>query len=104
MRKIYLDSEFKCHLANDGSMMIAETDLFDDKCDAYIEGYRYIPSDKSWVREDGIVIHGESMFPWVDSRILSARQEEYEVHQATIAELDTAILDMTYQNIIESIE
>ena len=78
MRTIYIDSEFKCHTVNDGTMTSAETDFFDGKCDAFIEGYRLVPAGESWTREDGIVFTGEMVAPWKDSRILQAYQEQYE--------------------------
>ena len=78
MRTIYIDSGYKCHTANDGTMTAAETDAFDGKCDAYIEGYRYIPSGESWERADGVVFHGEMISPWKDYSELDAAQREYE--------------------------
>ena len=39
MRTIYIDENFKCHLDNDGTMITVETDFFDGKCKAFIEGY-----------------------------------------------------------------
>ena len=38
MRTIYIDADFKCHVTNDGTMAAVETDFFDGKCDAYVEG------------------------------------------------------------------
>ena len=43
MRTIYIDLDYKCHPTNDGTMVAIETDYFDDKCDAFIEGYRFVP-------------------------------------------------------------
>lgn len=60
---IYLDSDFVCHLENDGTMTAVETDVFDGKCAAFIEGYRFIPTGKSWTRKDGVVFHGEMIAP-----------------------------------------
>ena len=40
MRTIYIDSEFKCHVSNDGNMSAVETNFFDGKCDAFVEGHR----------------------------------------------------------------
>ena len=39
---IYLDSDFRCHLVDDGTRSPIETDAFDGKCASYIEGYRYV--------------------------------------------------------------
>jgi hypothetical protein len=67
MRTIYIDSENKCHPVNDGTMTAVETNEFDGKCDAYIEGYCYE------VKENGIAI-----YPWKDYSELDAAQREYE--------------------------
>ena len=81
MRIIYLDSDFKCH-TNDAQDLIAiETDFFDDKCDAFIEGYRFVPHGETWQRNDGTIFIGEMIAPWKDFNILLAHQEEYEILQ-----------------------
>lgn len=90
MKTIYIDADFKCHLTDDGTMTAIETDFFDDKCDAFIEGYRFVPSGKSWVREDGKVFHGEMVTPWKDYRELIAAQRQYEQDLADRAELEAA--------------
>lgn len=81
MRKIYLDSEFKCHISDDGTMLAIETDFFDGKCDTFIEGYRFVPSGETWVREDGITFTGEMIAPWKNYSELDAAQREYEREQ-----------------------
>lgn len=78
MKTIYIDSEFKCHTVNDGTMTAIETDVFDGMCKAYIEGYRFVPYDKSWTRSDGAVFHGEMISPWKDYAELDAVQRVYE--------------------------
>jgi hypothetical protein len=64
MKTIYLDSEFKCHIFNDGTMKSVETSYFVDKYDTFIEGYRFIPEGCTWTRSDGTVFHGEMISPW----------------------------------------
>lgn len=81
MKTIYIDSEFKCHISNDGTMTAMETDFFDSKCDAYIEGYRFVPGGKTWVREDGVEFSGEMIAPWKPWQELDAAQREYEREQ-----------------------
>ncbi len=78
MRTIYIDSDFKCHTVNDGAMTAVETDFFDGKCATFIEGYRFIPSGETWVREDGIIFTGEMISPWKNYSELDAAQREYE--------------------------
>lgn len=85
MRTIYLDSEFKCHITNDGTMTAVETDFFDGKCDTFVEGYRFVPAGESWIREDGVVFTGEMVAPWMDYNILAAYQQQYETMQAELA-------------------
>ena len=78
MKTIYLDSNFKCHVENDGTLTTVETDFFDGKCDTYIEGYRFIPSGQTWTREDGAVFQGEMIAPWKPWEALDTAQREYE--------------------------
>ena len=60
---IYLDSNYICHLANDGTMTEVETDAFNGKADAFIKGYRYIPEGETWTRADGVQFHGLMIAP-----------------------------------------
>lgn len=85
MSTIYIDSSFKCHTVNDGTMTAVDTDFFDGKCDAYVEGYRYVPEGETWTREDGAVFTGEMITPWKDYTILAAYQEQHEATQAELA-------------------
>lgn len=78
MRTIYIDSECKCHVTDDGTMTAVETDFFDGRCDAFIEGYRFVPEGESWTREDGVVFQGEMIAPWKDYAELDNAQREYE--------------------------
>lgn len=78
MRTIYIDSDFKCHTVNDGTMTAVETDFFDGKCDAFVEGYRFVPTGESWTRSDGVVFRGEMIAPWKDYAELDNAQREYE--------------------------
>ena len=34
MKMIYIDPEYRCHTADDGTMTPVETDFFDGRCDA----------------------------------------------------------------------
>lgn len=81
MNTIYLDSDYKCHLTDDGTMTAIETDAFDGKCAAYIEGYRFVPSGSTWEREDGVKFQGEMVSPWKDWRELDKAQRTYEQEQ-----------------------
>lgn len=91
MKTIYIDSEYKCHVNDDGTMTPVETGAFDGKCDTYIEGYRYIPEGASWIRKDGKVFDGLMIAPWKDHTLLAAVQSLYEetiVSEERIASLE----------------
>ena len=108
MRTIYIDKDFKCHVANDGTMEAVETFFFDGKCDFFVEGYHFVPSGKSWIREDGEIFSGEMIAPWKDYSELDSIQRVYEQnlivqYEAELAELDAAILEIQYQNLVEGL-
>ena len=84
MKIIYLDSDFKCHVIDNGTMISVETDFFDNKCDTFIEGYRFVPAGESWIRKDGVEFRGEMVAPHVDYTILAAHQQQYEIMQAEL--------------------
>ena len=90
MRTVYIDSDFKCHTVNDGTMIPVEDEFFDEKCDAFIEGYRFVPSGSTWTRPDGVVFHGEMVAPWKDWRELDDAQRVYEKEQYTAMEAELA--------------
>ena len=90
---IYIDTDFKCHVSDpDGIMTAVETDFFDDKCAAYIEGYRFVPAGAAWTRPDGVVFQGEMISPWKDWRALDAAQRAYE--RQLIAEYEQALSEI----------
>ena len=78
MKTIYIDSAYKCHITNDGTMTAVETDFFDGKCDSFIEGYRFVPDGSEWTRSDGVVFQGEMISPWKPYDELDSAQREYE--------------------------
>lgn len=87
--KIYIDSDFKCHITDDGNMTAVETDFFDGKCTDFVEGYRFIPSGESWTRSDGVVFTGEMVAPWKPYEELDSAQREYE--RQMLAEYESAL-------------
>lgn len=86
MKKIYLDSDFECHVTDDGAMTAVETDFFDGKCDAFIEGYRFVPVGETWIRSDGAVFTGEMVAPWKPYGEIAAAQSQYEIDLSTLEE------------------
>lgn len=90
--KIFIDKDFKCHISDDGTMTAIETDFFDGKCDIFVEGYRFVPFEKSWTREDGETFEGEMISPWQNFDELDASQREHEREKLEDAENALAIL------------
>ena len=89
---IYIDEDFKCHSANDGTLTEVQTDFFHGKCQKFVEGYRFVPSGQTWTREDGKVFCGEIIAPWKPYSELDAAQREYERKQFAEAQEVLAIL------------
>ena len=85
MKTIYYDSDYKCHVTNDGTMTAVETDFFDGKCDTFIEGYCYDTS-KGYVQ----------IYPWKLDSELDAIQREYE--RELLAEYE-ALVDELYSEV-----
>ena len=42
MRTIYIDSNFKCYISNDGAITAMKTDFFNSKYGTFVEGYQHI--------------------------------------------------------------
>lgn len=106
--KIYIDNDYKCYVLNNDNRIEVETSIFDGKCKEYIEGYRFIPSGKSWQREDGKIFFGEMITPWKDYRDLDIAQRYYEQnllsqYKEELAELDIMLIDVQYQNLVGGI-
>ena len=101
--RIYIDSEYKCHTSPGEGLTAVETDAFDGKCRQYIEGYRFVPSGKSWTREDGQVFHGEMMAPWRDYAILSEFQEVAQEEQDKATAEMAALIEEVYNSDMEVI-
>ena len=93
MRTVYLDQDFKCHIAAEEGFLPYEVDGFDGKCDTYIEGFRIAPSGATWTRDDGVAFAGLMIAPWRNMEILDAAQTEYEKAQAALAEIEEALND-----------
>ena len=77
---IYIDSDYKCHVSAADGRRAIETDAFDDKCDEWIESYRFVPEGETWTREDGEVFTNMSA-PWKDLGEAYAAQTAYVTAQ-----------------------
>lgn len=95
MTKIYIDSDFLCHASPGDGLREVETDFFDGKCAAFIEGYRFVPAGKSWTRGDGVVFTGEMAAPVRDYAGLEKIQSAVNRVQAE--------LDEAYQRGVDSL-
>lgn len=108
MKTIYLDSDYKCHVTDDGTMTSVETDFFDSKCQTFIEGYRFVPNGESWTRFDGVVFTGEMIAPWKPYSELDSAQREYErklleEYEAALAEsVPLSALEEAYREGVNS--
>lgn len=97
MITIYIDADYLCHTSNpDGIYTAVDTDAFDGKCDAYIDGYRYIPAGEVWTRADGVAFHGEMIAPWKPWEELDAVQRDYEreqlvAYEQALSEIEAAL-------------
>lgn len=93
---IYVDSDYKCHVSNDGTMREFDVSHFDGKCDEYIEGYRYVPEGETWTRADGVEFCGEMISPWKPYEQLHKAQLEYDVERlkAELADADEALAEL----------
>ena len=101
---IYIDSDYKCHTSPGETLTAVETDFFDGKCRQYIEGYRFVPTEQVWEREDGQVFEGEMVAPWQDYAVLAEFQSIYEEEQAKATEEIATIVEEVYNSDIGVIE
>ena len=101
---IYIDNDYKCHTSPGVGLTAVETDAFNGKCRQFIEGYRFVPFEQSWTREDGQVFTGEMVAPWRDYEILSEFQEVAQEEQAKATEEIAAIVEEVYNSDMEVIE
>lgn len=96
---IYIDTDYKCHIAPGIGLTAVETGAFTGKCPAYIEGYRFVPDGYTWTRSDGAIFQGEMMAPWkpwdeLDTAQRKYEREQYEAVTAQNAEYETALSEI----------
>lgn len=91
MKTLYIDSDYKCHVHPAEGRTPVETDVFDGKSNAFIEGYRFVPADCEWTREDGVIFHGEMISPWKDYSVLELVQSAYEESLAEMQDMQSAL-------------
>ena len=102
--KIYIDSEYKCHVSQGEGMIAVDTEFFDGKCRRFIEGYRFVPAGETWIREDGQAFAGGMVAPWRPYENLVELQAVYEEEQSKVTEEIAAIVEEVYNSDMEVIE
>ena len=83
---IYIDNDYKCYISAAEGRRAVETDVFNGKCDEWIESYRFVPEGETWVRDDGEVFKGEMVTPWKDLGEAYAAQTAYVEQQLSTAQ------------------
>lgn len=101
--KIYIDSEFKCHVNQEVGYAIVETNFFDGFCTEYIEGHRFVPSGCTWTRDDGIKFVGEMVAPWKSWNELDELQRTYERSKYTELTVQNEELLSTMAEMVEEV-
>ncbi|MEG0751201.1 MAG: hypothetical protein RR998_06350 [Oscillospiraceae bacterium] len=91
MRTIYIDDGYHCYTVSAADRTAVQTDALDGKCDAYIEGMRYLPPGSIWTRDDGETFAGPMLSPWRDSASLEAAQGVYDELAPTIDDILIAL-------------
>lgn len=86
---IWIDKDYKCHAAPGEGLREFDVPFFNNKCEEFVEGYRYVPEGEEWTREDGMTFAGEMITPWVDYRDLLVYQAAYLEEQ--LADADGAL-------------
>lgn len=93
MKKIYIDSEFMCHMESVPGSFDIDTTLFDGCSDQDIEAMRYIPYGHVWTDPDtGLTYHGDHM---INTTLIRATEAalyaRIEVLEQEITELKSHI-------------
>ena len=92
---IYIDSDYRCHIADDGTRRAFDVPFFDGKCPEWIESYRFVPEGETWTREDGEVFTNMAA-PWKDLSEAYVAQADYAAqlnkqYEAALSEIGAAL-------------
>lgn len=85
MKTIYIDSDFMCHLEDDGTMIEIQTDVFDSIVNDAIPYYRYIPQGYKWTDPQGRVLNG------IFIQATNSIKIEHIIQQAYIMDMQNAL-------------
>lgn len=80
----YIDNEYKIHLTNPNNIyeeVNYDGDFFDNKCDEFIEGFRFVPEGRTWIRWDQEKFSGIMIAPHTDIIHLENIQAQYVQEQ-----------------------
>ena len=100
---VYIDDDYKCHVAPIVGARGIEESFFDSKCLNLIESYRYVPAEATWIREDGVAFVGPMIAPWRDIRQYDSEQQQYLLdklaalqsknaeYESALSEIETAL-------------
>jgi len=95
MRTIYLNEDFQCSVTEKAdTVQSVETSFFDGKCNAFIEGYRFVPLGQTWRRSDGVTFTGEMIAPFKDYTYLEMVQNVYEQLTEDITNTQLAVAEL----------
>lgn len=105
MRTVYLDSDYRVHLTQTGNLMPYITNVFDGKCDTYVEGYRIVPEGAVWTRDDGIEFVGPMVAAAASFGETFSVQKQYEEDCSNMMTLEEAaeLIDIVYESDLEII-
>jgi len=78
---IYIDKNFCCHAEPRKDYRVLDVPFFDDKCDEFINGFRYVPEGETWIRDDGVKFVGEMITPAKSYMPLASAQKQYETDE-----------------------
>ena len=101
---IYIDNDYCCHVEDGEGRRAFDVPFFDNRCTAFIEGYRYVPTGETWTRSDGKVFKGKMISAASDYDKLAAAQGGYDERDATAVEELAAVIEDVYNEDLASIE
>ena len=93
MKTIYLDSNYMCHINNNGTRQKIVTDVFDSMCEKAIECYRFIPEGQVWKKTKAITLRGPFIQAVAESNLI---QQQHEIDDSKYTQELGALIDEIY--------
>lgn len=100
MKIIYLDSNYMCHIDNNGTRQKVITDAFDSMCEKAIECYRFIPEGQVWKKTKTITLRGPFIQAVAES---SPIQQQHKIDDDKYTQELGALIDEIYNEDLEVI-